>query len=112
MREDCTINKTYSLTEPQKFIWLANNLSDELNASVTFDVLFNGELNLSAACMAVNYLFIYNQALRTEITAADGVPRQLFKEYDPGKKYFVVKSFSSLNLYKTWVKEYALAKMY
>ena len=101
----------HDLTEPQKFIWLANNMSDKMNPSVTFDVLFDGGLNLPAACGAVDCLYMHNQILRTEVTDFDGIPKQIFKKYNPDEKHSILKTFSGLSLYKIWAEEYALQKM-
>ncbi|MCL2167455.1 MAG: condensation domain-containing protein, partial [Clostridiales bacterium] len=101
----------FDLSEPQKSIWLTHQVYDEMNHSVTVDVLFRDKADLAAAQRAVNALYLYNQILRAELTDTDGVPKQFFHAYEEGKAYAVIRAFSNPDAYKKWAEEYALQKM-
>ena len=97
----------FSLTEPQKSIWLTQQLSDSMNHSVTVDVSFDGKQDKFAASKAISLLYKYNQVLRTEVTEADGVPMQFFRVYDPNIMYGSVREFSSAVAYSAFAAGYA-----
>ncbi|MCL2122007.1 MAG: amino acid adenylation domain-containing protein, partial [Clostridiales bacterium] len=101
----------FDLSEPQKSIWLTHQVYDEMNHSVTVDVLFQGKAELTAAHRAVNALYLFNQILRAELTDTDGVPKQFFHDFDEGKAYGTIRVFPNPDEYKQWAEEYALQKM-
>ncbi|AEY66121.1 non-ribosomal peptide synthetase [Clostridium sp. BNL1100] len=101
----------FSLTEPQKSIWLTQQLSDSMNHSVTVDVSFDGKQDKFAASKAISLLYKYNQVLRTEVTEADGVPMQFFRDYDPNIMYGSVREFSSAVAYSAFAAGYAEQRM-
>ena len=101
----------FDLSEPQKAIWLTHQLYDEMNHSVTVDVLFRAKPDIIIARRAVNLLYLYNQILRAELTVIDGAPKQFFNEHDASKEYAIIREFRSPDEYKKWVEEYALQKM-
>ncbi|MDR1135404.1 MAG: amino acid adenylation domain-containing protein, partial [Clostridiales Family XIII bacterium] len=102
----------FELTEPQKSIWNMTLISEKLNDTITSDVFFEGEVDLSCAQTAINCLYKSNQSLRTGFIEIDGSPHQYFHDNDSFKPGALrVLDFSCAEEYVAWASEYARAEL-